>query len=165
MQDYVYHQDDVHKYKKLLLLKSEYNELSANKIATNLLWLKQSYYDQGEKAGKHLAWRLKKIQSDRAIVSITLDDGENVVDRTRINNAFAKYYEHLYKSEYPENENAQNQFLDQLQFPILPEETKNNLDEKLSVEELREALRHMNSGKAPGPEGLPVEIYERFSEK
>ncbi len=34
------------------------------------MWLKQSYYDQGEKSGKLLAWRIRKIQTDRAINSI-----------------------------------------------------------------------------------------------
>lgn len=115
--------------------------------------------------GKLLAWRLKTIQTNRAINSVTLDSGENVVDPIEINNAFAKYYETLYKSQYPDSENVLNQFLDQLQFPALSEETKNKLDEKLSIEELKEALSHMNSGKAPGPDGLPIEIYKKFSNK
>ena len=49
LQDQLYYCDDTEKYKKLLILKSEYNELTANTIATSLMWLKQSYYDQGEK--------------------------------------------------------------------------------------------------------------------
>lgn len=59
----------------------------------------------------------------------------------------------------------QDQFLDQLQFPTLSEETKNDLDGKLSIQELKEALTHMNTGKAPGPDGLPIELYKRFSDK
>jgi len=46
--------------KKSFSLKAQYNELTSNKIATNLMWLKQSYYDQGEKPGKLLVWRIKK---------------------------------------------------------------------------------------------------------
>lgn len=84
------------------------------------------------------------------------------MDPIRINNTFAKYYENLYKCQSPENQNAQNQFLDQLQFPTLPERTKHILDEKLSVAELKEALLHMNSGNS---DGLPIEIYKRFSDK
>lgn len=124
-----------------------------------------SYYDQGEKAGKLLAWRLKKIQTSRAINSIVLDNGENLVDPKFINDAFAEYYENLYKSQYPDNMDKQDQFLDQLQFPTLSEETKNDLDGKLSIQELKEALTHMNTGKARGPDGLPIELYKRFSDK
>lgn len=157
--------DDTEKYKKLLLLKSEYNGLTTNKIATSLLWLKQPYYDQGEKAGKLLAWRLKKTQTSRAINSIVLDNGDNLVDPKCVNDAFAEYYENLYKSQYPDNMDKQDQFLDQLQFPTLSEETKNDLDGKLSIQELKEALTHMNTGKAPGPDGLSIELYKRFSDK
>lgn len=124
-----------------------------------------SYYDQGEKAGKLLAWRLKKIQTSRAINSIVLDNGENLVDPKCINDAFTEYYENLYKSQYPDNMDKQDQFLDQLQFPTLSEETKNDLDGKLSIQELKEALTHMNTGKARGPDGLPIELYKRFSDK
>uniref|UniRef100_A0A3B3YM34 Reverse transcriptase domain-containing protein n=1 Tax=Poecilia mexicana TaxID=48701 RepID=A0A3B3YM34_9TELE len=161
----MYYCNDTDKYRRLLLLKSEYNELTTSKIATNLLWLKQSYYDQGEKAGKLLAWRLKKLQTNRAINLIKLNNGENLVDPISINDAFAKYYQNLYTSQYPDNTNKQKHFLDQLQFPTLSEESRKNLDEKLSVEELKMALSHMNSGKAPGPDGLPIELYKKFPDK
>lgn len=49
------------------------------------MWLKQSYYDQGEKSGKLLAWRIKKIQTDRAINLLTLENGEKIVDPLEIN--------------------------------------------------------------------------------
>ncbi len=40
------HQNDSpEKHRELLLLRARYNELSTNKIVTNPLWLKQSYYD------------------------------------------------------------------------------------------------------------------------
>lgn len=52
------------------------------------MWLKQSYYDQGEKAGKLLTWRIKKIQTNKAINSIELEDGKNIVDPVEIKTAF-----------------------------------------------------------------------------
>lgn len=95
----LYDSDAPEKQQELLQLKAQYNNLTTNKIASNLLWLKQSYYDQGEKAGKLLAWRIKKIQKDRAINSIILEDGKELVDPIEINTAFKNYYEDLYKSE------------------------------------------------------------------
>lgn len=56
-------------------------------------------------------------------------------------------------------------FLNQLQFPTLFEEVQINLDKNLCVEELLEELKSMNKGMAPGPDGLPVEIYKTFSGK
>lgn len=132
-----------------------------------MLWLKQSYYDQGEKAGKLLAWRLKKIQTDRVINWIKLQDGEILIDPVKINTAFKEFYENLYKSEHsllkcPGN---QKEFLHKLYFPRLTEDVKIDLDENLSVEELSEALKDLSSGKAPGPDGLPIQLYKTFAGK
>lgn len=57
------------------------------------MWLNQSYYDQGEKSGKLLAWRIRKIQTDRANNSIFLENGVKTVDPMEINNVLKLYYE------------------------------------------------------------------------
>lgn len=38
------------------ILKAQYEELSTSKAENSLIRLKQSYYDQGEKLGRLLAW-------------------------------------------------------------------------------------------------------------
>lgn len=37
--------------------------------------LKQSYYEQGEKASKLLAWHIKQMETERAINTIQTDEG------------------------------------------------------------------------------------------
>lgn len=53
------------KHTELLALRSQYNELSANKVAASLLKLKQLYYEQGGKCGKILAWPITQQQTER----------------------------------------------------------------------------------------------------
>ncbi len=153
--------------KKLISLKAQYNELTSNKIATNLMWLKQSYYDQGEKPGKLLAWRINNIQTNRAINSILLDDGQTSTDPLEINNAFKLYYDNLYNSECLDTLVEQNTFFDELEFPQLADDAKLDLENNLNIEELVDAVQSMSSGKAllQGPDGLPVEIYKTFSKR
>lgn len=67
--------EDYGKQKQLLVLRAQYNKLTSDKAAKSLLWLNQAFYDQGEKAGKLLAWRIKKIESERAINGITTQSG------------------------------------------------------------------------------------------
>lgn len=50
--------DDLTIHQELLTLRTKYNKLSAKKAAASLMMLRQNYYDQGEKAGKLLAWRI-----------------------------------------------------------------------------------------------------------
>lgn len=76
LEQQLYSRDIKEKWQELLLLKSQYKQLTTERIVSNLLWLKQSYYDWGEKAGTLLAWRIKKIHTSTAINSIKLEDGK-----------------------------------------------------------------------------------------
>lgn len=57
---------------ELLLLKAEYNKISAERAANSLQRLKQTFYDQGEKPGKLLAWRVKQLQSDERLMQLKI---------------------------------------------------------------------------------------------
>lgn len=94
-----------------------------------------------------------------------MENGEKIVDPLEINNIFKLYYENLYKSECTNNLEGQDNFLDKLQFPKLLEGTRSNSERNLSIEELSKALQGMSSGKAPGPDSLPMEIYKMFAGK
>ena len=83
-------------------LKAKYNVLSTNKATKSLMRLKQSYYEQGERAGKLLAWRIKQMQAERAINSILTDKGDTTSDPKEINDTFQCIYQNLYGSEYSE---------------------------------------------------------------
>lgn len=50
--------------------RAQHNELSSNKVLNSIMKLKQTFYDQGERAGKLLAWRLGSMQSERSILEI-----------------------------------------------------------------------------------------------
>ena len=152
-------------HQELLLLRSQFNEMSASKAASNLLKLKQSVFDQGEKPGRVLAWRIKKLQTERSITKLKNNAGEIVADPLAINEAFREYYEKLYSSELIQERVDQSSFLDSLTIPKLPEEDSANLERVLTLREIYEAITCMNSGKTPGPDGLPVEIYKKFASK
>lgn len=84
---------------------------------------------------EHLAWRVKKIQSDRAINSIISPSGNLTVDLFEINNRFREFYEHLYRSECPQTSEVRDTFLDHFKFQTLTEDVKNNLDSGLTITE------------------------------
>lgn len=50
---------------RLAILRAQHNELSSNKALNSIIKLKQTFHDQGEKAGKLLAWRLGSMQNER----------------------------------------------------------------------------------------------------
>ena len=154
---------DVHS--KLLLLRSQYNELAANKAAADLMRLKQSYYDQGEKPGKLLAWRIKQQQTERSINCIEAPSGRTIVDPTEINETFRVFYEKLYSSECSPNLDTQTQFLDNLDIPKISEEESRALDQNVTVLEIAEAIGCMKAATSAGPDGISIDIYKKFQTK
>ncbi len=79
-------------------LKMKYNELSLEHAKRSLLRLKQIYYEGGEKAGKLLARRIEQLQTERAVHSIQIKEGEITFDQTEINEVFNNNSLHLYSA-------------------------------------------------------------------
>lgn len=109
---------------ELLALKAEYEELSTLKDEDSLIRLKQTFYDQGEKPSKLLAWQIKKLDSERAITTIRNEQGELTADPNEINNSFVSYYKTLYNSDSSLDLLNQNNFLDRLDIPCISEDKK-----------------------------------------
>lgn len=105
------------------------------------------------------------MQSDRAILSIKSNLDDLTCDPLEINEHFRTFYKHLYKSECKTNEAIQNDFLDKLQFQKLSEKDKEIIDRPLAITDIMEAIGNLNSGRAPGPHGLPVEFYKKCKNK
>ncbi len=70
------------------------------------------------------------------------------------------FYENLYKNELGAGYEGESDFFDEL--PQVPEEANAKISGALSEAELYKALQGMESGKAPGIDGLPVEWYKTF---
>lgn len=152
-------------HQELLLLRSQYNEMSASKAAASLLRTKQAFFDQGEKPGKLLAWRIKQMQNERAITIVQKEDGDFTMEPLEINNAYRLFYEGLYSSDESLHPDSIKTFLDGLVIPTIPERRSEGLGAKLTLGEISDAIDNMKSGKAAGPDGLPIDIYKKFKAK
>lgn len=53
--------------KELLLLRTQYNAITYDNSAANLMRLKQQFYNQGEKPSRLLVWGIKQQETERAI--------------------------------------------------------------------------------------------------
>lgn len=86
-----------------------------------------------------MAWRIRKLQTERAINSVRKSDGNLTVDPQEINDSFRDFYEHLYKSEVVQTSSERDTFLDSLVFPVLTEDAKLELESNLTIDEISAA--------------------------
>lgn len=100
-----------------------------------MLRLNQTFYEEGEKPGERLAWRMKQLETRKAITSIMNNNGNIVTDPIEINKEFRKYYENLYDSQVEYNPQAQNKFFDKLKFPKIAAEFVEEFEADLKEEE------------------------------
>lgn len=71
LQEQVFRKNNPIAEKELMLLKAEYNELSAARAAPDIIRLNKTFYDQGENPGRLLAWQIK-LETRKTIISIKL---------------------------------------------------------------------------------------------
>lgn len=151
-------------YKERLLLKTEYDISIASQMQDMYVRSRSEHYEHGERAGKLLSHQLKKSASANQITEIALDDGSVTCDQRKINEQFKQFYKTLYTGETT-SEDSISKILDGLEFENIEEPDKEALDQPITQEEIVKVITCLKSGKAPGPDGFPVEFYKKFSAK
>ena len=100
----------------------------------------------------------KKIRSNAKVCKVLLtSNGREVTDQQEIIQEQVDYYTDLYKSDPAiefKLENTANVQLSSQQYE--------DLNRPLTFQELTYAMQSMAKDKSPGPDGLPVEVYETF---
>lgn len=151
--------------KQRLDLQAEFDLISTKEAERLLLHRRGSYYEYGDKASRLLAHQIRRQATSRLIASIKNTHGTITSDPLEINATFKSYYSSLYKSEFPTDNIKMDAFLHNLSNPVIDTETASHLDSPLSLEEILNAIKAMQSNKAPGPDGFPVEFLKTFSSK
>lgn len=151
-------------HKKILKLRYKYNQIISQRLSTKFMYIKQRYFEFGDKPHKLLARQLRKIENDRSIHKIKSDSGVPLTLPKDINDRFKQFYEKLYSSKNNEDPACIEAFLNKCNLPILTQEDRDFLGADITVEEINKTIKSLKTGKTPGPDGIPAEIYKNFKE-
>ena len=93
-----------------------------------------------------------------------MDDGRLITNQHDIRNAQRDFYKKLYRVEDGNRplDNHLNIFLKDSNVPTLTNDEMKSCEGKISIEEAAHALKNMNNGSSPGPDGLSTEFYKIF---
>ena len=150
-------------YNRRLHLQAEFDMLSTSKAHLLLLKAKQRVFETGDKASTFLAYQARSAAASRLITQIKSPAGVVLSDTRDINKTFSDFYSNLYSSECPSDIWDNDNPLDNIGYPTLDESLSKGLGEPISLIEIQEAIKTMQNGKSPGPDGYTVEFYKIFS--
>ena len=138
------------------------NVLTQNE-EVKLRFVRQKMYEHGDKPGKYLAYLTKKRVESQSIAALCDAQGNGMYDNKLINNTFKAFYHNLYTSELPNEASVlMDLFFAPLRLPTVAPEDRLILNSPISREEVINAIKLMQNGKAPGPDGFCSEFYKEF---
>lgn len=151
-------------YKERLSLQAEFEVLATDHTIEMLLISRYTYYEQGDKASRLLAYQLRQTSASHQIPQIQTSTGLTI-DPKKINDEFKDFYTSLYTSENTADYSHLDSFFNSLDIPTVHPDSVNDLERNITVEELTTTVKSMQCGKCPGPDGYTAEFYKKFLHK
>ena len=138
--------------------EAQIDTLLEKRVKGSIIRSKSKWYEEGEKASSKYFFNLEKVRySNKMIKKLITEDNTVVREQKDIIAEQYKFYKKLYTSDpkiyfmYTNNENIK-----------LDDVEKNQLDSRLTLQEVTQAIRQMKSDSSPGPDGLTAAFYKVF---
>lgn len=154
-------------YLNLVKTQTELGDLLNKKLEFALFKLKSINYDTGDKAGKLLAHHLQKLTTSRQTLAIASHNKDILTDSDLINKRLKEYFSELYRSEYNPSVCSPNPldiFFKKVNLSKLSLEDRGYLEADITMLEVANAIKSLNSNIAPGEDGFSVNFYKAFIE-
>ena len=145
---------------RFLLVKEKLKQLDIRDLESTKIRVKARFMEDGEKSSRYFFSLEKQQKADHTIKVTTRDNMDTVTDPHDLLRETHDFYTNLYSAESCD-ESVRALFLD-VDFPKLTEEARASCDDRLTEEELREALFSMENNKSPGVDGLSTNFYKHF---
>ena len=140
-------------------LRRQIRDMDEEFISGVIVRSKELWVEQGEKPTKYF-FSLEEMRQRKEMAELKSHSGELLSDSKDIKKEMNDFYQDLFSEEEVDLE-AQDWLPDQLSMS-LDEQEQASCEGLLTVEECREALNGMDTGKSPGIDGLTAEFYIAF---
>jgi len=150
---------------KLFQLTDEQEEYERKKTGNYQESIKTRYSKEGEKNTKYW-FGLNKPKREAQTIMGLRDKNGNIKTQTQEMCKIATEYHKNLQSEPPrqrDDQEAINEMLNSLETELSDSESM-KISGKITKDEIRQALKKGQNGKAPGMDGIPYEFYKSFKE-
>ena len=126
---------------------------------------KARWFEKGEKPTKYF-FNLEKRNYDRRIVKELKDENDQILTNFKeVNKRIEDHFSKILSSKIIENENQRvnfNHFAKDLVIPRLTNEEQFEMENDLTMEEIKNVIKLFQKNKTPGDDGFSIEFYEAF---
>ena len=131
-----------------------------------IFWKQKSRIDWLQEGDRNTAFFHNSVKARRfgnTLSSLVLTDGTQISSCEGISRAAVNYFSDLFTREDPSAGPEQQDILDCIPHLVSPEMNAILLSPIL-LPELEKVVFNMKKGKAPGPDGFPIEFFQEFWE-
>src|SRR6185295_1498890 len=144
-------------------LRQQLDDVIAQASSRATLRARIRWLEEGETCSAYFFSRFRS-RSSSATLSVLCDNNGQSFSSVADRHAYIlSYFSSVFASPSVSSSNISS-FLSSLSFPSLPASTASFLLSPISVDELRSTIRALPPCRAPGPDGIPYEWYQTFSE-
>ena len=112
----------------------------------------------GERPTKYFLNLEKQKALSKTIHKLQNDSDQVITERQEVLDEIKRYYETL----YTDTGNTDTSYTDKIDFPHLPNEIRESLEEDITMNEINVALKDLDNAKTPSTDGLPADFYKVF---
>ena len=137
--------------------KNDLNVFMDEKVQSAMFRSKAQWFNEGEQMGKYFFGLEKSRSGARGMSSLLNEDGTETVDPLKILKEQKKFYKKLYTKDekveftYKNTENI-----------LITDNMPDSLEGKITMQELKLAIKGMKNNVCPGLDSLTTEFYKMF---
>ena len=107
---------------------------------------------------------MKKNRERTQINKIKNEKGEVTTETAEIQSIVRDYYKQLYANKM-DNLEEMDKFLERYNLPRLNQEEIENMNRRITSNEIETVIKSLPTNKSPGPDGFRGEFYQTFREE
>ena len=143
----------VSRRKEIVKIRSEINEKEMKETITKINEIKSWFFEKVNNIDKPLA-KLIKEKREKTQINRVRNEKEETTDTAVIQRIMRDYYKQVYANKMEE----MDKFLEKHNLPRLNQKEIENMNRKITSNEIETVIQNLPTNKSPGPDGFTAEF-------
>ena len=143
---------------QIIRLRNDIEILNRERTQGAVLRCRIKWAEHGDKPTKYFLNLEKRNAAKKSINRLKDASGRTLYNEKDVLKELQQFYSKLYTAK----DGIDLDFLSEITIPQISQQSRQELDDRITLTELGRAVKLLNNGKSPGTDGLPIEFYKCF---